>query len=174
MPVIRTALFPSAEVREQLIARLAAELAADTPGTSNGEPLAVETPLGQSGRLYVVVVWSEWDRVPWGERRTLIAAAYQRASPERLAMLATVTGITWDEADANAFFKYKIESTAHPDRVDPKLARKAMLNAGGYDTPTGVMLRFLERDAAESALDILRKDYPDGLWSALPIVREPD
>jgi hypothetical protein len=97
MPVVRNYNQPPPLLREQLIARLADELAA--PGGPGGEPLVFENPIPGADKFFAIVVWSEWRSVPWGQRSPIIRDAYRRHDelhPEapRAPQLALSTGMS--------------------------------------------------------------------------------
>jgi len=179
MPVIRSAP-PPAHARDELVRRLADELAAAPGANPNGEPLIFENPLPPTDRLFVVVVWSAWEQVLWGERPRVIADAYRECDathpdqPPRTPSLAIPTGLTWSEADSNAYFKFAVEPAARAGEVNPDEVRRAMLDEGGYATPSGVKLRFMLRHEAEVAYNRLREKLPAAYWGLSELVRSRD
>lgn len=151
--------------RNELVARLALELNADAATHRNYEPVIFENPIPPTDRFFAVVIWSEWQDIPWGQRTGLILDAYRAAdaqrpeSTARANLLATASGLTWDEADGNGFFKYGIEAPGEHPAI-----KAAMLEAGGTETPDGVRLRFLDRRSVQTALAQLRSKLPNVTW----------
>ena len=171
MPVIRFGKQSDDATSARLVSRLAEVLATDPAAEPNGEPLVVELPMFKSNRLQAVVVWSEWDRVPWAERGQLIVNAYSQAAPDRVSLLTLVTGLSWDEADSNAFFKYKVVPAYRAGEANDAAVRNAMIEEGAYVAPSGVRLRFFDRAAAEIAHQRLTVKVPNAHWALASIER---
>jgi hypothetical protein len=177
MPVIRIDEVLPAQFHNQLVARLAIELNARSEAHARGEPLVVENPIRPTDRFFAVVVWSDWEDVPWGARTNLILDAYRKADLERTdaapraPFLATANGLTWDEADETGFFKYGVfpYQTAPNDAVT-----RAMIDAGAYATRDGPRLRFLDRASSRKALEQLQTQLPSVKWVEQRIVRSED
>lgn len=165
MPVIRTSETVAPQFRNELVARLALELNADASTHRNQEPVIFENPIPPTDRFFAVVIWSAWQDIPWGQRTSLILDAYRAADgqqpqrPARAPLLATASGLTWDEADENGFFKYGIEAPGAHTAI-----QAAMLAAGGTETPDGIKLRFLDRRSAQTAVEQLRASLPTVAW----------
>lgn len=168
MPVIRLADSLDPGVREQLVAMLAAELATVAATGSGPEPVVYENPIPPTERFLAVVVWSRWDVVSWGLRTGIILEAYSRADaaqsdrPPRAPHLATASGLTWDEADENGFFKYAVRLSDGSDRS--QAADDAMIAAGGVRTEDGVKLRLLTLRDAKVALNTVVAAAPHANW----------
>ena len=176
MPVIRTRSRFSPEVRGELVSTLAAELARND-ASGNGEPLVFEDPLDPTEQLFVVVVWSRWADVPWAERSRIIVEAYEcldREHPDaspRTPTIGVTNGLTWDEADANAYFKFSIQPMARSGEADPGAIRAAMVEEGGFMTDYGVGLRFMLRSESEAVYQRLLHKLPEAQWGLTQLVR---
>lgn len=180
MPVIRVADLLDPRLREQLVTTLAAELQSEAGSNSGAEPVVYENPISPTARFIAIVVWSRWGAVPWGARTGLILEAYQRAdaaqphSSPRAPHLATASGLTWDEADDNGLFKFKIEPLTREGELDPAAVRKAMIDAGAYETSGELRLRFLTLDSAKTAFARLQNALPHAHWSIAAMIRNQE
>lgn len=176
MPVIRTRSVFSPQVRGELVALLAAELAGND-ATGTGEPLVFEDPLDPTDKLFVVVIWSRWEEVPWAQRSRIIVEAYEQVDrehpngPQRTPTVGVTNGLTWEEADSNAFFKYAVQPMARSDEADPEAMRKAMEEEGGFVTASGVRLRFMLRSEAEAVYRRLSEKLPQAHWGLSQLVK---
>ncbi|MGL6095130.1 MAG: hypothetical protein ACRC7O_04920 [Fimbriiglobus sp.] len=168
MPVFKVPTVAPA-ARETLVATLVAELS-DAP-TGASEPAVFELPLPPSKKLLVVVVWSKWAAVAWADRPPMITDAYARwdaehpGQPPRTPSVGIAYGLTWDEADENAFFKFGIVSMARAGEVDPEALARAMRDEGAFDTPHGLRLRYWTQAEADRSFERLKKRLPAAEWS---------
>lgn len=168
MPVIRPSVLLPADQRQHLVEQLADELAVE--GEAGREPLVFENPIQKTDQFFAIVVWSAWKDVPWSLRSPMVADAYRRYDEKhpdapRAARLAISSGLTWDEADANGMFPFAILPNARPGDADFQQVRDLMLQEGGFDTPSGVKLRFMTQDQAQRAWERLQNALPQAHWS---------
>jgi hypothetical protein len=176
MPVVRSPRTEFGVERERLIDQLAQELSKDPVDEPRGDPLIFENPIQPTDRLFVIVIWSEWNRVAWGERSGIILEAYRRHDaahpdqPPKAPRVTTSVGMTWDEAENNAFFPFAIRPCIRPGEVDPDVVREAMIEVGAIPTPQGVKFLFLSRAEADRAFDRLQQKLPDAHWALVQIV----
>jgi hypothetical protein len=85
--------------------RLAEELRAER---DSGQPLVYEREL-RPGRIRVIVIWDDWNRVPTDERVAIIGRAYEIAegvaARDRIAL---ASGLTVPEATASGMLPYQV------------------------------------------------------------------
>jgi hypothetical protein len=176
MPVVRSPRNEFGVERERLIDKLAQELSKDPVDEPKGDPLIFENLIQPTDRFFVIVIWSEWEGVVWGERSGIILEAYRRHDaahsdqPPKAPRITTSVGMTWDQADHNAFFPYAITPNARAGEVNFDHVRNAMLEEGGVPTPYGVKLRFMSHEHAEKAFERLQQKLPNAHWSLNKIV----
>jgi hypothetical protein len=174
MPVFPKAPpLPAVGSRDQLVDQLADEL--QVVG-ERGEPLIFENPVQATDKFFVIVVWSAWVSIPWSQRTGIILDAYRRVeathpdAPPRARQITMASGLTWEEADLQAFFPFSVTPNVLSNEITPGEVRKAMLEEGGVETPTGVKLRFKMRESAEKAYARLQQELPNARWSLNQIV----
>lgn len=133
-----------------LVQELANEL---TKGSSKGEPLIIERPVGTKGAVHVFVVWRKWPRVPNADRGAVILAAYKQAIPKMVSRIAVTMGVTFEVA---------MEMNLLPFAVQPRKDMHALLGkhdfhqhmlAEGafFSQHNEIELRFPTEEMAESA-----------------------
>jgi len=128
-----------ASVRNELAAKLAAELKTDS---EFGQPFIYEKEY-RTGKLGVTVVWDEWDDMPLSDRSATIWRAYEVAGGvEYRDRVALASGLTVPEAHAAGMLPYEIlPAVRRGDPLTLDKALKAMLDEGGTGIqPSGTFL----------------------------------
>lgn len=152
---------------DDLVERLAGEL---RQKGESGQPVVDEEEF-PSGRLRVVVIWDEWERLPAAEDRTAtILQAYERAEGRDYRdRIALATGLTVPEAFAAGMLPFEVSTALRStDPVTLEQCRAAMIDEGASRLfgPGIVKLRFATREEAEAARRRLVNRLPksEAVW----------
>jgi hypothetical protein len=149
-----------------LVGRLADELRSDRV---SGQPVVDEQEF-PTGKLRVIVLWDEWDRVPLEDRTATILRAYEQAEGrESRDRVALASGLTVPEAHAAGFLPYQVfPAVRRSDPVTAEQCRQALIDEGasvlfGEDQP---QLRFSTEEEAEAARKRLGERLPksEDVW----------
>lgn len=150
MPVYRPQHVPVPQW-QVLVDELADEIG--RPTQRPGAPAVYEDEVPQTQLMHVLVIWPRWEEVPQERRGAIILDAYEQADEARKRQIRFAIGVTPDEAIRGGYLPYKIEtSIRRSDRIDPAELRRALEDAGAWQTPTGLELRFPYRWLAERVL----------------------
>ena len=155
-----------------LVTRLADELQHDRP---SGQPI-IDQESFPTGKMRVVVIWDEWDRLPLEDRTSAILQAYERAEgPESRDTIALASGLTVPEAYAAGMLPFEVvPAWRKDDPVTWDECRRAMIEEGASKLfgPDTLRLRFATNEDAEAARQRLIKRLPgsEQVWATL---REP-
>lgn len=143
---------PSRPKADDLVEKLVDEL---RQKRESGQPVVDEEEF-PSGKLRVVVVWDEWERLPAAEDRTaIILRAYERAEGRDYRnRIALATGLTVPEAHAAGMLPFEVlPALRSTDPVTIEQCRAAMIAEGASQLfdPDIVKLHFATEDEAEAA-----------------------
>src|SRR4051794_13005646 len=144
----------------KLVDRLADEL---KNSRDSGQPTIYEQEF-PTGRIRVVVIWDEWDRLSHEERTAVILGAYDsalgRAYRERVAL---ASGLTVPEAYSAGMLPFQIITGLRDgDPVTPEQCRRAMIGEGASTllSPDQPQLRFATQEEAAAARKRLTEALP--------------
>jgi hypothetical protein len=149
-----------------LVARLADEL---RHKQESGQPV-IDEEFFPTGKIRVVVIWDEWDRLALEDRTAVILQAYEAAEGrEYRDKIALASGLTVPEAFAAGMLPYEvIPALRKSDSFSLDQCRDAMIEEGASTLlgPERVQLRFATHDEAESARRRLAQRLPgsDQIW----------
>ena len=140
--------------------RLADELKA---GRESGQPIIDEQAF-PNGKLRVVVIWDEWDRLPLEERESVILQAYKLAEGQEYCdRIAVASALTVPEAHAAGMLPFEIiPARRDTDPVSWEQCTQAMINEGASTLLPGdkPRLRFARLEDAEAARESPRREAP--------------
>ncbi len=159
---------------DDLVEKLAAEL---RKSREYGQPI-IDEEVFPTGKIRVVVIWDEWDRLPMEDRTTAILQAYNRAEDEKREKIALASGLTVPEAVAAGMLPFVIiPAVRKGDPVTMEQCRQAMIDEGASRLlgpepnklrllPEPIRLRFATLDDAEAARRRLLERLPgsDQVW----------
>jgi hypothetical protein len=151
-----------------LVTRLVEEL--QQKDKESGQPLIYEE-LFPTGKIRVVVIWDEWDRLSLEDRTAAILQAYERAEGRTYRdKIALASGLTVPEAHAAGMLPFEVlPAWRTGDPVTLEQCRQAMVEEGASKLfgPDIVQLRFATREEAEDARGRLVSSLPgsDQVWT---------
>ncbi len=159
---------PSRLETDDLVEKLADEL---RQKREFGQPV-VDEEMFPSGKIRVVVIWDEWERLPSAEDRTAtILQAYERAEgPEYRDRIALATGLTVPEACAAGMLPFEVSpALRRDDPVTLEQCQNAMIAEGASTlfAPNTIKLRFATQEDAEAACRRLIRHLPgsEQVWA---------
>jgi len=184
MPVIRPMGRgePVALLRKHLAELLVQELLGK--GSQRG-PLIFEIPTGLPDRNDVIVVWEAWGHLSPQDRSAIIREAYARLNqilqeglppleptgedePPVLSRVGTAIGATWEDVERSDLLPWSVVPQIQPENDDDRDAmRLLMIEAGGFQTPGGIRLRFPTFELASEAQARLNEAMPEVHWASV-------
>jgi hypothetical protein len=152
---------PPRPATDDLVEKLADEL---RQRREAGQPVVDEEEF-PSGKIRVVVIWDEWERLPSAEDRTAtILQAYEHAEgTEYRGKIALATGLTVPEAYVAGMLPFEVSAALRgTDPVSVEDCREAMISEGASHLfgPGIVKLRFATQEEAEGARSRLIRRLP--------------
>lgn len=176
MPRIKNGFVESSpgHLRGVLDQKLAEELKS---GRVSGQPVVHEQEF-PTGRLRVIVIWDEWDRLSLEDRTSVILRAYELAEDrEYRDRIALASGLTVREAHNAGMLPFQILlALRDTDPFSHEKCRTAMIAegasvAGDRDYP---VLRFATKEEAEASRSRLIKALGPGSEPIWMITRDMD
>ncbi|MCG3128143.1 MAG: hypothetical protein CHACPFDD_03019 [Phycisphaerae bacterium] len=158
MPVIRTRVFESSTVLEDVLRRELSRELQTQPSDEQPllQPLIFQNENSQDGGLNVWVVWEKWRLLPASQRAKIIYEAYETAEPAKAPKIVTVNPVTTQEAIDLGLLPWRVECI-ELDRGDGPGLRELMRNEGAVDIDAGLVLRFPDKHSAEAARERLSR-----------------
>jgi len=127
-------------------------------------PDIIESEIGFSKHLHVVVIWDDWRDLGPQHRSRAILDAYSKSHPGEPPRITIAMGLTREEAAALGYLPYKVEALVKtgekPTRDEIASAMKAQ---GAFETKRGLELRFYDLSLAQTVYKRLEREFP-GVW----------
>lgn len=168
MPRIRTGETGATDAQASKLTQLLAdEMKKEVDlGQPLEQPIIVENKIGRSGSLHVAVIWERWGLVPAGERSRIVFKAYEQVDPDQVDSITIALGATTLEAIDLGLLPYGVEPTIKEgDGVSPQRVDELLQGERAVATPSGLILRFPSRDAAEAARQRLVEKSDERFWA---------
>jgi len=128
----------------------------------------MESQVGQTKSIHVVVIWDAWQKLSPIERSKIILDAYVKAKRLHGATITVAMGLTSEAALRMGFLPYSIITTRRQgDKVSLDELAKMMPGAGGVLLKVGstTQLRFATLEQAEDAYRYLSQKVPGPYWA---------